>query len=173
MCFLRILLIGLLMVSGGCSRRQTAAAELFNAEASLPADLGFHPLRWKVISATINAQDATMATLLGNDLAVNFARTHMERPYPAQSMLSLVTWQQENDPHWFGARIPGRVKSVELVSVHEGADQQPSYVYDRYEGTPLRKVSGVTAGVVTARLQTILSQRAAIMPDGTPPVRNL
>lgn len=32
------------------------------------------------------------------------------------SRLALVTWAQVEDPHWFGARIPGAFQSLELIS---------------------------------------------------------
>lgn len=72
---------------------------------------------WRVIATGVNTQDATMSMLFGNDLAVMHARTNPNQPYPAGSVLSLVTWTQQEDARWFGAKIPGALKSVESVTV--------------------------------------------------------
>ena len=74
-------------------------------------------LEWRVIATGVNTQDATMFTLFGNDLAVMHSRTNPNQPYPAGSVLSLVTWTQQEDPRWFGAKIPGTLKSVESVTM--------------------------------------------------------
>jgi hypothetical protein len=104
-----------------------------------------------------------MSTLYGNDLAVEHARTNPQGAYPAGAILSLVTWHQQDDAHWFGGRIPGAVQSVEYVTALAPEGGQPSYAYDRYEGAPLAKVSSDSAGV-QARIEAIVSQRASVMP---------
>jgi hypothetical protein len=48
-------------------------------------------------------------------------------------VLALVTWAQRDDPHWFGARIPGVPQSVEFVSVAAGGQTS----YRRFAGTGL------------------------------------
>jgi hypothetical protein len=40
--------------------------------------------------------------------------------------LSLVTWNQREDPHWFGAYIPGTIKSVESISPSDGHNNDSS-----------------------------------------------
>ena len=104
---------------------------------ALPAD----PLQWNVITSFVDRPGSTMSTLYGNDTAVRYARSNSQHDYPAGSMLSLVTWTQEDDPHWFGAKIPGQVKSVEFVSVPPGLSD-PTGRHDAY----------------------LLSLRAAVMP---------
>ena len=66
-----------------------------------------------------------MSTLYGNDVAVRYARMNPQQDYPAGSVLSLVTWVQREDGHWFGAKIPGPVKSVEFVTVTAGPNNHP------------------------------------------------
>jgi hypothetical protein len=69
-----------------------------------------------VITQFIDRRASTMSTLYGNDAARRYARTNSQQNYPSGSVLCLVTWEQRDDPHWFGAKIPGGVKSVEFVS---------------------------------------------------------
>jgi hypothetical protein len=148
----------------GCSSKRTDVSELINEEASVAKDLPFNPLQWKVISSTINKQDSTMSTLYGNDLAVRNARTSPQHVYPPGSVLSLVTWFQQEDKHWFGAKIPGQIKSVEFVIVNPSPDQMPLFSYQLYEGTRPKRMSTVEASTLNARIDHILGQRASIMP---------
>ena len=73
----------------------------------------------KVITTFINRKDSTMSTLYGNDIAVQNARNG--QPYGAGAVVSLVTWLQREDPHWFGGRIPGALSSIEILRF-SGAD---------------------------------------------------
>ncbi len=75
-----------------------------------------------------------MYTLFGNDLAVQYARSSARHDYPAGSVLSLVTWNQQEDPRWFGGKIPAAPKSVEFVAVATTPDNKPVFSYQFYEG---------------------------------------
>ncbi len=105
-----------------------------------------------------------MSTLYGNDIAGRFARGNPQHDYPAGAVLSLVTWTEKEDPHWFGARIPRQVKSVEFVTVTAGSNNQPSYSYENYQGWPLRKTSSPTDLDAQSRAEYLLSQRSAVLP---------
>jgi len=92
-----------------------------NASAALPASRPYQPLGWRPITLLVDPKTKTTSTLYGNDEAVqstNFrAGATVPTHYKGGSVLALVTWEQREDPHWFGARIPGALQSVELVSV--------------------------------------------------------
>jgi hypothetical protein len=105
-----------------------------------------------------------MCTLFGNDLAVQYARSHSQRDYPAGSVLSLVTWKQQEDGRWFGGRIPAAPKSVEFVTVRAGAENRLSYSYQEFNGAPLKKVTDQEGPAPNERAEYLLSQRAAVMP---------
>ena len=144
---------------GGCSDRTNPRVETkLNQDAALVGDLPSNPLQGRVITSWINKRDSTMSTLYGNDVAVQYARTNAETMYPAGSVLSVVTWSQQEDPRWFGAKIPQKVGSVEFVAVTGPG----SYTYQRYEGSPLKKVEDSVAP--NDRGAYVLSQRAAVMP---------
>lgn len=135
------------------------ANPLYNSKASLQAadSLPENPLSWKVLTSLVNRKDNSMATLYGNDIAVNYARSHAGKDYPSGAKLALVTWQQQDDQHWFGARIPDRILSVEMVTFTGAGTPQ----YSNYQGQPLR----LTTNPQPDRLATILSYRAAVVPD--------
>jgi len=153
--------LGLLPIVG-CSSKP--AVSLINQEASLTGALPYNPLQWKVITSSVNRPSSTMSTLYGNDIAVQYARTNPEHNYPAGSVLSLVTWSQREDPHWFGARIPGAVKSVEFVTASAAYNQKPIYAYERYQDAPLKKVALTDKDAMNERMNHLLAERAAVMP---------
>src|ERR1700730_6615102 len=112
-----------------------------NERAALTGSLPWNPLQWNLITSSIDKQASSMSTLYGNDVAVRYSRTNSQQDYPAGSVLSLVTWTQQEDGRWFGAKIPAQVKSVEFLSVTAVPDNQPSYSYENYEGSPLVRTS--------------------------------
>ncbi len=132
--------------------------------AALAGSLPYNPLQWDVISCSIDKHAGTMSTLYGNDVAVRYARSNAQQDYPAGSVLSLVTWSQRPDVHWFGANIPGQPKSVEFVSVTAGPGNQIAYSYENYQGSPLVRNSSSDGRAAGSRASDLLSHRAAVMP---------
>ena len=160
-CFICVAsLLGLI----GCSEQNRRVAKTLNQRAALAGDLPSNPLQAKVITSAINKRDSTMWTLFGNDLAVKYARTNSRHDYPAGSVLSLVTWEQQEDSRWFGGRIPAAPKSVEIVTVSMSAEHRLSHSYREFEGTALKKMSDQEGPAPNDRAAYLLSQRAAVMP---------
>jgi Cytochrome P460 len=151
---IRALALGccVVMLATGCRGKKIADGDLYNVQAALPAGLPYPVLEWKAITASVDREDQTTATLFGNDAAVTAARAGVA--YPAGAVLGLVTWQQRDDPHWFGARIPGRPVSVEFVVVGT------TTVYREFEGDPWREVVGDGA----TRVTEIEAMKAALVP---------
>jgi hypothetical protein len=153
----------LTFVSWSCGGSSTVTPSI-NKRAALTGSLPYNPQQWKVITSSVDKRAKTMSTLYGNDAAVRYARGNSQKDYPPGSVLSLVTWTQQEDSHWFGANIPGKVKSVEFVSVTAGPGSQTEYSYEDYEGSPLRKVSSPVDRPAESRTAYLLSQRAAVIP---------
>ena len=153
--FSAVLAAGLVSCSDKTNPR---VATRLNDEAALVGELPSNPLKGRVITSWVNKRDATMSTLFGNDVAVQYARTNAEMKYPAGSVLSVVTWSQQEDPRWFGGSIPQKTRAVEFVKVMGPG----AYSYQRYEGSPLKKVEDGVAP--NDRASYVLSQRAAVMP---------
>jgi hypothetical protein len=159
-----ITLLASCLVFSNCTHKRDSATELINHKASLTGDLPFNPFRWSVISIGIDSLSSTMFTLYGNDVAVVHARSDPQGPYPVGSQLSLVTWTQREDEHWFGARNPGSLKSVEFVRVEPGGEGTPLHSYRVFEGTPLKETTSERTSDRERRLADILTRRAAVMP---------
>ena len=134
-------------------------ATRLNEDAALVGDLPSNPLKEKVITSWFDRKIGTMSTLYGNDAAIQHARNAATADYPDGSVLSLVTWKEQEDPRWFGGKIPQKPTSVEIVTVHGTPDH---YVYQRFESSPLKKVDERSAPY--DRAAYLLNQRAAVMP---------
>ena len=163
--FLNGLVFGIVFALGvfGCGGEKPKLSASLNQTASPRGDLPANPLAWRVIASSASRNDSTMSTLYGNDVAIQYARTNSDRKYPNGSALSLVTWTQQEDSRWFGAKIPATVKSVEFVLVSSAAGG-PSYSYQKFEGTPLKRSSAEEYRVPADRAAELLSQRGAVMP---------
>jgi hypothetical protein len=154
----------LLLGAVGCSDQvNPRVATKLNQEAALVGDLPSNPLKGRVITSWVSKKDSTMSTLYGNEVAVKYARMNPAGKYPVGSVLSAVTWSEQEDPRWFGAKIPGKVRSVEFVTVTE----RGGFDFERYEGMPLKRVvykdtEGLGTGVDRAAF--LMSLRAAVMP---------
>jgi hypothetical protein len=118
-----------------------------------------NPLEWKVITSGIDKSNGTMSTLYGNDLAVQAARKGMA--YPGRSVLTLVTWQQREDEHWYGANIPDSLRSVEVLTYGP-----KGITFNLYEGHPLRSVIATDNydAWLQMKINYLTSLKASVMP---------
>jgi hypothetical protein len=152
--------LGMVLVGlAGCGHRAPAETDVLNTEAKLPAGLPVPAMDWRVISSSVDRAHGTMATLTGNEVAWKYSGTGT---YPEGSELALMTWLQRDDPHWFGARVPGSFAGLETVTVVRGADGKIATVYRRYAGEPLREVTD--AASADARKAVLLGMRYSVMP---------
>ena len=138
------------------------AGEL-NTRASLPDSFNFKSKGLHVITSSINKRENTTAVLYGNAAAQKFARAAV----PADSVgvvMTLVTWNQEDDGRWFGARIPGDLLCAETVTI-TGKPAAPQIKFELFNGALLKRETD-TDGIDTAqRIKYILGQKASILPQ--------
>lgn len=135
-------------------------ASLSSIDANtLPAN----PLKWRIITSSIDPQASTMSTLYGNDTAVQYARSNAKHDYPSGSKLALVTWTRRDDPRYFGAKIPDRLKSIEFVLITE-LPGEIKFTYEKFEGTPLAKTASEESSKAPLPAQTLMELRAAVLP---------
>ena len=107
-----------------------------NRAAALPSNLSYQPLGWSAITMYVDPRTRTTATLYGNDSATRAIQSLRSAPgvggepaYIKGAVLALVTWAQRDDPHWFGARIPDQLQTVEFVRVGAAGVK----TYSRYD----------------------------------------
>ena len=151
------------LVLSGCSVPNTKVHTHLNVDAALTGDLPSDPLKWRIITSGVNVQDSMMFTAFGNNAAIEYARSHGPLRYPVGSVLSVVTWKQQEDNRWFGGKIPAQLVSVEFVEVRRASDGTPLFDYRSYKGYPLKKIESDESRV-NERTAYIASLRAAVMP---------
>jgi hypothetical protein len=127
-------------------------ADSLRVAASSPDSLAL-PLRGKFVTELANDTNRTMSTLYSS------APVIVAGGYAVGTVLSLVTWTQQDDGRWFGGRIPNMVQSVEQIRI--GADGKPEYA--AFSGAGLSK-KDVAADVAAQRVQYILGKRAVVTP---------
>jgi hypothetical protein len=154
-----IALAGLLAL-GACSPNRVPAGQL-NEAALLPPSFDFNKLGLRVLTTSVNRRQTTTATLYGNDLARQAALEGTGAARPGE-VLALLTWRQQADPNWFGARIPGALQSLELLRAGNPSAGHPALMYQCFTGQNL-----------TLRLDTLhqqeritylLAQKPAVLP---------
>jgi hypothetical protein len=163
--FTPLLSLTTLLLVTGCSQHPTPSeSDLFNQQAALPSSVPVPVLENRVIASSVDRQQHTMSTLTGNDIAVTSARAATGSSYPESAVLTLATWNQRDDPHWFGARIPATPRTVETVAITRGANGQLVPTYHLFAGTPLQLIAHPDPTQAAARQAEILAQRASVMP---------
>ena len=135
-----------------------------NRAAGLPPGIPYQPIGWHVLTMFVDSKAHTMAALFGNDAAQapmgQGSDTGNAPAYPPGSVLALVIWNQREDPHWFGGRIPDTPQSVEFVET-DGAGKGRAY---RRYGGPSMQEETLAAEDVARRSNFLLTLAPAALP---------
>jgi hypothetical protein len=80
-----------------------------------PGGFAFDPSfeNWKLISTTDRGDNYSLRLILGNDIAINAARSGSFSPWPAGARFAKIAWQQQPGPD--GLIHPGHFIQVELI----------------------------------------------------------
>ncbi|UUO04345.1 cytochrome P460 family protein [Blastopirellula sp. J2-11] len=157
-------LILVVLVLAGCPAGSNHESPATNQAAALVGDLSENPLEWNAITTQIDRHRSYMSTLYGNDPALAHAMSTEDAKIPADARFALVTWRQQADPNWFGAKIPGKVKSVEMVYWNQQPGAEDELTYLQLEGSPLQPSPHVSPSQADQRKRYITSLKAAVMP---------
>ncbi len=130
------------------------------SDASLPESFEFSDLNVKAITTLVNTTKGTTSILFGNEEALEELKT--KKIANAEKKLVLITWQQGNDPHWFGAKIPEKFLTAEVLQTNTNFENIADVVYSRYEGKELQ--TNLEEKDFTDRKKYILSIKPAVMP---------
>lgn len=152
---------GLVFLLAACSGT-TSSTELGNQEASLPDSFSISKMGLKVITSSINNNTHTMSTLYGNDLALKMASQGRNTEIQPGEVMALITWNQQDDDRWFGARIPGNIHSLELLKTVPVKDGKAGINYRRFEGEKLTLNSDTLHNQES--IKYIFDQRPSVMP---------
>ncbi|UOE49421.1 hypothetical protein MTO98_34055 [Mucilaginibacter sp. SMC90] len=135
-------------------------AELYNTKAALPASPKYNLDGLKVITSFVNKTKGTASTLYGNDLALKSA-IDGNKSIAANEIFTLVTWKQQDDDHWFGAKIPSDVESVEVIRTAPSGNNI-AVNYQQLNGKTL-DLKTDTSGQAE-RVKYILGQKPSVLP---------
>lgn len=109
-----ILLSAFVVLFSACSSDHQKNS-LINEEASIPRSIAFSIAGLKMMTSFIDRRSGSMSVLYANQLAMDNAAKKNAGPTTGERLV-LVTWKQKIDSNWFGARVPGHLHSVELVT---------------------------------------------------------
>lgn len=116
----------------------------------------------EVIAPSMNKGQGTMSILYGNNAAGQSTLDSINRHKPGE-LYTLATWEQVDDPHWYGSNLNGRLKSVETVSMSPAADGGVSIDYKLVRGSAPTDAAGHPIDRQD-RIRFILNQRPAVFP---------
>jgi hypothetical protein len=148
------------------TKATVSGSEMVNNQAAMfPAGSPFQPLMWQVITMYVDDSERTVSVLFGNEKAIAAinecaATGGLPLKYAPGSVLALITWRQREDPHWFGARIPGDLQTMETVELGPPTGQ---YRYRRYAGAKLLEQLSQSS-TQNERTQSILKLAPVLLP---------
>ena len=70
---------------------------------------------WKVISASHRTDNKSMRIILGNDIAVEAARSKQTNPWPDGAILGKLVWKQTTEKNWPTAIAPDEFIHAEFM----------------------------------------------------------
>ncbi len=152
------LMAACMLMFTACSN--STPVELYNTKAALPESPKYNLDGLKVITSFVNKTKGTASTLYGNDLALKSA-IDGNKTVTANEVFTLVTWKQQEDDHWFGAKIPSDVESVEVIKTTSSGNS----VAVNYEQLNGKQLAAKTDTVGQAeRIKYILEQKPSVLP---------
>lgn len=96
-----------------------AAGNLLAAEkpASSPngIELPAYYKNWRVIGVSHRQDKESLRVIVGNETAVNAARTGNTKPWPDGSILGKLAWKDQTHPKWATATVPGEFVHAEFM----------------------------------------------------------
>ncbi|WP_020208831.1 cytochrome P460 family protein [Gilvimarinus chinensis] len=70
---------------------------------------------WRVISASHRTDNKSMRIILGNDIAIEAARSNQTNPWPDGAILGKLVWKQTTEKNWPTAITPDEFIHAEFM----------------------------------------------------------
>jgi len=105
--------ISLLLISTSGTQAALAAQQIKPAPngIQLPEDYK----NWRVISQSHRTDNNTLRIILGNDIAIDAARSGNTNPWPKGTILAKMVWKQKAEEHWPTAIAPDKFVHAEFM----------------------------------------------------------
>jgi len=136
----RILIIVLCVFAIGLTTKLILAEASGEKIASSPNGISFPQdyKDWRLIAISQREDNKTMRAILGNDAAIEAARTGKTNPWPDGTVFAKIVWKNERHPAWNAAIIPGDFVHVEfMVKDSKKYDKTGGWGFARWKGPGL------------------------------------
>ena len=70
---------------------------------------------WRLISVAHRSDKPTMRAVLGNDIAIQAARSGKTNPWPDGAIIAKLVWKNAQHPNWAAATVPGDFVHAEFM----------------------------------------------------------
>jgi hypothetical protein len=70
---------------------------------------------WRVIGVSHRSDHESLRSILGNDIAVEAARSGHTNPWPEGAILAKLVWKYRTDENWEPATVPDTFTHVEFM----------------------------------------------------------
>ncbi|MBI5098456.1 MAG: cytochrome P460 family protein [Nitrospirae bacterium] len=70
---------------------------------------------WRLIASSVRSDNNTMRVILGNDIAINAARSGKTNPWPDGTVFAKLVWKNKTHEKWPTATIPGDFVHAEFM----------------------------------------------------------
>ncbi len=70
---------------------------------------------WRIIAPSQRTDNNTIRVVLGNDVAINAAKTGKTKPWPDGTVLVKIVWKAKTHEKWQSAIIPDEFVHIELM----------------------------------------------------------
>lgn len=128
---------------------------------------------WRVIAVSQRSDNNTMRVIVGNDIAVQAARSGKTNPWPEGAVVGKVVWKVTKDPLWQHATVPSEIVHVEfMLKDSKKYAATGTWGYARWRGTKLEPHGKDAAGAQQecfachglAKGQDFVFTRPAVLP---------
>ncbi len=90
---------------------------------------------WPVLGVSHRTDKNTLRVIVGNDIAVQAARSGKTQPWPDGAVLGKVVWEQRPHPVWPAAIVPGALSKAEfMVKDSKQYAETGGWGFGRWEG---------------------------------------
>ncbi len=108
----------LMAIVGVCTGVAINAAQVIAADAD-PAPNGIplpHDYQdWRVLGNSHRTDNDTLRVILGNDVAIQAARSGNTNPWPDGAIMAKLVWKVRADENWPAANVPGEFVHAEFM----------------------------------------------------------
>lgn len=93
---------------------------------------------WRVLGVSHRLDKKFVRAILGNDVAINAARSGKTGPWPEGSIIAKLSWKEQLHPNWPNAVVPGEFAGAEaMVKDSKKYAETGGWGFGHWEGNKL------------------------------------